>query len=242
MALAGNYLQVLVSGYDLTGDSNRLAINDGYGAYDVTAYLDGVHKFILGSRTISLQHTGFMNAAAARSHPVLKAANVQGVVSLLLGQNAQPAVGDPMHSLFVQQSGYNAQPQMGKYVPFMAAFANAASLGGWGVALAVPTSFTNTTNGSAVNNGAASTRGGTAFLHLLQAAASDTYTITVEGSTTGAFAGEQTTLATFALNGSALGSDYKALSGTIPQYTRWRAVRSGSAGNTVQIAVSLVRF
>ena len=242
MALAGNYLQVLAGGYDLTGDSNRFAISDNYEAYDVTAYLDAVHKSILGRRTIALQHTGYMNAATAHAHPVLKTANIQGVLSLFLGQNAQPAVGDPVHSLFVQQGGYSALPQVGKYVPFTAAFANGANLGGWGVALAVPISFTNTTNGSAINNGAASTRGGTAFLHVLQAAASDTYTITVEGSTTGAFAGEQTTLVTFSLNGSALGSDYQALAGTVPQYTRWRAARSGSAGNTVQMAVSLVRF
>jgi len=127
-------------------------------------------------------------------------------------------------------------------VPFNADLLNAGSLGGWGAALAVPVTFTNSTNGSAVNEGAASPNGGAAFLHILQAAASDTYTITVEGSTTGAFGGEQTTLATFTLNASALGSERKGIAVSIPQYTRWKAVRTGSAGNTVKIAVSLVRF
>jgi hypothetical protein len=164
-------------------------------------------------------------------------------VSALLGQNAAPANGDPVYSLAIRQGKYGVMPEIGKYVPFTATFANRGELGGWGVALGVPTSFTNTANGPAVNNGAATTQGGAAFLHLLTAAATDRYSITVEGSATGAFAGEQTTLATFTLNASQIGSESIQLAGTIPQYTRWKATRtSGSAGNTVKIAVSLVRF
>src|SRR5258708_5699333 len=135
MALAGKNVQVLVAGYDLTGDSNKLMMNDSRNVHDVTAFGDGVHRFIVGPRVVALSHAGYLNSAAAASHPVLKSAAVQGPVSVLLGQNANPAVGDP-----------------------------------------------------------------------------------------------------------ALGSDYKALSGTIPQYTRWKATRTGSAGNTVKIAVTLVRF
>src|SRR5215510_10365664 len=242
MALAGNYVQVLVGGYELTGDSNTLNVTDSYDMHDVTAFSDAVHNFIEGVRTASLDHAGYMNSAAARSHPVLKSATIQGVVSLLLGQNAAPAVGDPVYSLNTLQGKYSTLPQLGQYVPFSARFANAGNLGGWGVALAVPISFTNTINGSSIDNGAASTKGGIAFLHVLQAAASDTYTIVVEGSTTGAFGGEQTTLATFTLNTSALGSESKPIAGTIPQYTRWKATRTGSAGNTVRLAVSLIRF
>jgi hypothetical protein len=209
---------------------------------DVTAFADAVHNFILGQRTMSIDHAGYLNAAAARSHPVLKANTLDGIMSVLLGQNAAPVVGDPVYSLPTLQSKYGSTPEFNKYVPFAAMFANKGGLGGWGVALTPPVSFTNTTNGTAVNNGAASANGGAAFLHVLQAAASDTYTIIVEGSATGAFAGEQTTLATFTLNGSQLGSERVAIAGTIPQYTRFKATRTGSAGNTVTIALSLVRF
>jgi hypothetical protein len=242
MALAGDHVQVLVGGYELTGDSNSLTLDDRYDVHDVTAFSDAAHNFIPGARLIGLEHNGYLNVSAARSHPVLRSAAVQGVISVLLGQNTTPVVGDPVYSLFIQQGKYNVLPEVGKYVPFTAQFANAGRLGGWGVSLAVPVSFTNTTSGSAINNGAATANGGTAFLHVLQAAASDTYTVIVEGSATGAFAGEQTTLATFALNASALGSDYQPMAGAIPQYTRWKATRSGAAGNTVRIAVSLVRF
>lgn len=241
-ALAGDHVQVLVGGYDLTGDSNRITINDMRDTHDVTAFSDATHRFIPGQRLINLDHAGYLNAAAAQSHPVLKATAFSGIVSVLLGQNTTPAVGDPVYSLDTLQTKYGTLPEVNKSVPFGALFANRGNLGGWGVALAVPVTFTNSANGSAVNNGAATTRGGAAFLHVLQAAASDTYAITVEGSTTGAFTGEQTTLATFTLNASAPGSERITIAGTLPQYARWKAVRTGSAGNTVKIAVNLVRF
>lgn len=108
--------------------------------------------------------------------------------------------------------------------------------------LTPPLAFTTSTNGSAFDGGAATAQGGIGTLHVLTAAASDLYAFTIEGSATGAFAGEQTTLLTFALNGSALGSERAAVSGAIPRWLRWKAVRTGSAGNTVRIAVHFTRF
>jgi hypothetical protein len=242
MALAGDHVQVLVGGYELTGDHNRITVDDKRDMYDVSAFGEEVHTFVPGKRLVSLDHAGYLNNTAARSHPVLKANDVSGIVSILLGQNAAPVVGDPVYSLQVLQGKYGSMPEVGKYVPFNALFANQGDLGGWGVVLTPPVSFTNTTSGSAVNNGAASSAGGAAFLHILQAAASDTYTIIIEGSATGAFAGEQTTLVTFTLNASALGSERVAIAGSIPQYTRFKATRTGSTGNTVKLAVNLVRF
>jgi hypothetical protein len=148
-----------------------------------------------------------------------------------------------MYSIAALQNTYTTLPEVGKYVPFVARFASGGSSGGlWGAALAVPVSFTNSTNGSAMDNGASTPNGGIGALHVLTAAASDTYTITVEGSSTGAFAGEQTTVLTFTLNASALGSQSLSVLGTIPRYLRWKAVRVGSAGNTVKIAVNFIRL
>ena len=241
--LAGDHVQVLVDGYELTGDLNRVSIPDTRDLYDVTAFGDAVHQFIPGRRTVALEHAGYMNADEARSHPVLKAGSVAGIVSVLLGQNTDPVAGDPVYSLAIRQGKYSVIPGFGAFVPFSAQFANRGELGGWGVALGVPTTFTTTANGPAVNNGAATSQGGAAFLHVLTAAATDRYSITVEGSATGAFGGEQTTLATFTLDGSALSSEFITLTGSIPQYVRWKATRSqGSAGDSVTIAVSLVRF
>jgi hypothetical protein len=240
--LAGDHVQVLTGGYELSGDLNRIVIAEMRAMYDVTAFRDGVHKFIAGPRAASIEHLGYLNADTARAHPVLKDVALEGIVSVLLGQNADPVAGDPMYSLQVLQGRYGTTPAKGSYVPFGARFANQGELGGWGVTLTPPVSFLDTTTGTAVDHGAATPDGGSAYLHILEAAGSDTYTIVVEGSATGAFSGEETTLATFTLSGDQVGSERVALTGTIPRYTRWKATRSGSAGDTVRAAVNLVRF
>ncbi len=242
MALAGDFIQVLVSGYELTGDSNRVTISDRYDVHDVTAFGDQVHSFILGQRQVMIDHAGYLNTAAAGSHPALKGANVQGVFSVFIGDNAVPVVGNPVFSLDTRQGRYATAPETARYIPFVAMFANRGGSGGWGVALTPPVTFTNSTTGAGVDNGAQTTNGGVAHLHVLQAAATDTYTIIVEGATNSGFSTGLTTLATFTLNGSQIGSQRVAIAGTIPQYTRFKATRSGSAGNTVKIAVSLVRL
>ena len=240
--LAGDHIQVLVDGYELTGDSNKLMFDDSVNLLECTVFGDAVKKYIGGQRKMSLEHSGYLNADSARSHPVLRGISVNGAVSILVGQNTDPAVGDPMFSLLTQQEKYQAMPEVGKVIPFNAKFANRGEIGGWGVALAVPTTFTNTANGTAVNHGASSANGGAGFLHVLQAAASDTYAIVIEGSATGAFGGEESTLATFSADASALASERVSIAGTIPQYVRWKATRTGSAGDTVEIAIALIRF
>lgn len=242
MALAGDHVAVLVDGYELTGDHNSISIDDSRKALCQTTFGDAVKNCIPGQRMMKLQHGGFMNADNARSHPALKGATLEGVVSVLVGQNADPAVGDPVYCLKTLQSYYQVAPQFGEVIPFKATFASKGELGGWGVALAVPVEFTNTSNGSSVDNDAASSNGGSAYLNVLTAAATDRYEIIVEGSNVSDFASGVSTLATFNLNASAIGSERMAISGSIPQYTRWKATRtSGAAGDTVKIAVALIR-
>jgi len=242
MALAGDHVQVIVNGYDLTGDSNKIMINDSRAMLEATAFGDVVQKFLPGQRKTSIDHNGYFNAVAGRSHPVLKSSEVSGVVTVFLGQNATPTVGDPSYSLFVLQGKYQPTPQVGQILPFSASFASTGATGGWGVALTTPLNITNTTSGTVVDGGAATANGGAAYLHILTAAASDTYSIIVEGATNAGFSTGVTTLATFTLNGAALGSQRIAITGSIPRYTRYRATRIGAAGNTLQLAVTLVRF
>lgn len=239
--LAGDHVQVLVGGYELTGDSNRISIDEGRDLFDITAFGDAARKFSPGQRMIALQHAGFMNSAEAGSHPVLQGAAVDGLFSLYLGENAAPTVGDPVFSLLARQGRYGTLPQVNRMIPFQAGFANRGEDGGWGIALTQPLAVVGTTSGTAVDNGGPSKRGGLACLHVLTAAGSDAYGITIEGSGSGAFAGEEITLATFMLDGSAIGSELVKIDRRIPRYTRWKATRSGSAGDNVKIAISLIR-
>ena len=132
MALAGDHVQVYVSGFDLTGDMNRIGITDRYRTHDVTAFGDAVHNFIAGQRDLKLEHAGYLNAQAASSHPVLRSGEVQGVVSVMMGQNTAPAIGDPSYSLRLIQGRYGTMPEVARGVPFMAQLAGTGSDGGWG--------------------------------------------------------------------------------------------------------------
>ena len=239
--LAGDHVQVLVGGYELTGDSNRVSIDEGRDLFDITAFGDEAHKFSPGQRMMALQHAGFMNSAEGRSHPVLQGAAVDGLFSLYLGQNAAPAAGDPVFSLLARQGRYGALPQVNQMIPFRAGFANRGEDGGWGIALTQPVAVTGTTSGTAVDNGGGNDGGGLACLHVLEAAASDAYVITIETSGRGAFAGEEGTLATFTLDGTALGSELVKIDGRIRRYTRWRATAGPGASERIRIAVSLIR-
>jgi hypothetical protein len=242
MALAGDHVQILVGGAELTGDVNQVIIDDQRDSYDVSAFGDPVHNFVLGKRNISVEHNGYVNPATGKSHLTLRAVDVQRVVSILLGQNIAPVTGDPTYSMNFQQGNYSVMPEVNKYVPFKAKFANAGSNGGWGVALTPPTSMTNTTNGSSVDNGASTTKGAVAFLHVLQATTTDTYQFIIEHSTTGAFGGEQTTLFTFSADGRTLVGQVLSVTGTINRYVRYKATRLTGTGETLRIAVSLVRL
>ena len=239
--LAGDHVQVLVDGYELTGDSNRISINEGRDLFDITAFGDAVHKFSPGQRTMALQHAGFMNSAAGGSHPALQGAAVDGLFSLYLGQNAAPTVGDPVFSLLARQGRYGTLPRVNQMIPFRAGFANRGEDGGWGIALTQPLAVIGSTSGGAVDNGGANNGGGLACLHVLEAAAGDAYSITIEGSGSGAFAGEESTLATFTLDGRALGSEQVKIDGRIPRYARWRATAGPSASDRIRIAISLIR-
>ena len=172
---------------------------------------------------------------------MLQGAAVDGLFSLYLGQNAAPTVGDPVFSLLARQGRYGALPQVNRMIPFQAAFANRGEDGGWGIALTQPVAVTGTTSGDEVDNDGANDGGALACLHVLEAAASDVYSITIEGSGSGAFTGEQRTLATFALDGRALGSEQVKIEGRIPRYARWRATAEAAASERIRIAISLIR-
>lgn len=240
--LAGDNVQVLVNEYNLTGDSNRVVINDRRDMYDVSSFASSVHKFIPGKRNVALEHSGYMNAASASSsHIALNGSNVDGILSVFLGQNADPAEGDPAYSFSVVQGRYGINPAVGNFVPFSANFATKGMIGGWGVALAVPTTISSSSNGSAIDNGVATTNNGVAYLHVLTSAPSAGYTIAIEGADNAGFSTGVTTLGTFISDGSDLAakSERLPISGNISRYVRWKAT---AGTGSIQIAISLVRF
>ncbi len=240
--LTGDHVQVLVDGYDITGDSNHVSINEDRDVFDITAFRDKVRKFVPGQRMMAVQHAGFMNSGEAGSHPALKGADLAGLFSVYVRENAEPKAGDPVFSMLTRQGRYGALPQVNRMIPFQAVFANQDENGGWGVALTNPRHIIGSSAGGALDNGASTDGGGLACLHVLDAAASDAYTFSIEGSDSGAFAGEESVLATFALDGGALGSEQVKINRIIPRYVRWVATADPAARDRIKVAISLIRI
>lgn len=234
--LTGKDVQVIIGGYDLTGDHNRVVLADSRNVYDVTAFGDNARRFIVGARSTHLTHDGYLNPETNHAHPVLKDMAVGGVVSILLERMGLA------YSLPVTQEHYRSHAKYGGYVPFSAAFATREQVGGWGDLLQGAVSFTDSFTGSIVDGGVETSNGGAVYVHVLNATLTDTYTFTVEGSTTGAFSGEESVLVTAALNGDTLDSERIAVSGSIPRYVRAKAARTGSAADMASVVITLVRF
>ena len=57
----------------------------------------------------------------------------------------------------------------------------------------------------------------------------------------GPSAGEESVLATFTLDGRALGSELVTIDGAMPRYVRWKATAAPAASDRIRIAVSLIR-
>lgn len=88
---------------------------------------------------------------------------------------------------------------------------------------------TTTGTGTALDNGAASTTGGAAYLQCTDASSPTTLDVIVQGSTTGAWGGEETTIATFTQLTTAHHAQRVEIAGTIPRYTRSKHTVAGTS-------------
>jgi len=106
-----------------------------------------------------------------------------------------------------------------------------------GVILANATTVTIDTDGTAVDNGADTTNGAVFHLHVTAFSGLTSDAILVEGSTTGAFSGEETTIATFA-SVTGLTSERVVVTGTVPRHLRVVDDVTGIGSITRTVAVS----
>lgn len=239
--LAGDHAQVLVGGYDLSTVSQSIGPSQTHDQHDVTCFGEAVHNFINGQQVIALSHKGLFDQASA--HAALNLSSVEdAVISVLLGENAVPAVGGIVFLMDNKAGSYQVAPEISAAIPFNAEYAvKSARGGGWGKILTPPVTITNTTDGAAVDNGALSSNGGIATLHVLTACAADTYAVKVQHSADDVTYAD---LVTFTLDASAIGGEFQtvAVAATVNRYLRYQATRTGAAGNDFRLAVAFARL
>lgn len=220
------WFRLLVDEFDLSGDVRQVG-NFGavYPEEDSTGWSDGRKTVTLGNPDIVLEgyQALFAKDGTGRSFDALIPIAERNV-SLAMGIGAAPAVGNPAFlSTFEQVSGQvDGTGTVALAVEFSGGLTGAAQERPFGVVLAPGTSLSATTNGTSVDNAAASTNGLVAMLHVT-ATASGSWTLKVQHSTNDSTWAD---LITFSANGSAITSERGTSSGTVNRYLRFQATRT----------------
>jgi hypothetical protein len=232
------YLRLLANGHNLSGDMRSVgSFGTEFAQADATGWSDGVMQYLAGRGSVMLDgFTAIFNntptatgPTAAGSHDVM-ATGGSYYVSLFIGVRAAPAIGDPCFASVFEQGGYTVTGGGDEAVMLAANFGGSAVLPTtadvWGVTLAAGTELTGSTNGGSVNNGASSSDGYIAFLHVPQttgAQASNDWAFVIEDS---ADDSSFSTLATFTADGSAITAERLEGTGTVEQYVRLVSTRT----------------
>lgn len=232
------YCRFLLNGMNLSGDIRTV---NGFGVQfdqaDGTGWSDGTRQWLAGYGTVKLDGlTALFNNNAAANGPVNAGSHTalaslgSSYASVFIGIRSAPAIGNPTFSAVFEQGGYSTAGGGNDALMVEASFFGSGVLplttSVWGVALANGTELTTSTNNGSVDNGAATTGGYVAFLHIPQTStsmASNNWTFRIEHSSNDS---TWSTLGTFALNGATATADRLAASGTVNRYVRLVATRS----------------
>jgi hypothetical protein len=223
-----NWLRVYVDEYELSCDARAVGtFHNEWDSVDMTGWCNLVRNSTFGNHTVGVDgFAAFLNDATTGAFDTLKSSASLGV-SFLFGGGAEPTIGDPAYLMGGVQlgdlTGWDGQ----------AAIVNAAfepsylyvDAKPWGVILSDDTSRTATVSLTAVDNGAATTAGWSANLHVI-ASSGGTWAAIIEQSATGAFAGEETTLVTFAADGSAIAFERQVGTDSVAQHLRAKLTRT----------------
>ena len=228
------WARLYVGGYDLSGDARHAlgSLDNKFDELNFTGWSDACHNYQSeGRRMVGIR--GFqaaLNDIAGQSIDVLTATPAVVAVTLAIGDGAAPAAADMAYMLPPVQVKDVASFDAGVGIltadfPFDASQYDADYDEPWGKVLMPLTSIADTTEGTAVDFAVAGATGAVATLHITATAAGN-FAFIIQDSATGAFAGEETTLMTFAADGSAVVSEMQTVTGAVLQHCRLKATRT----------------
>ena len=200
---------------------------------EATGFLDGSKNYVPGQKTAKLTCDMMWDAATDKVHDAMNALGT-GIVTII---PETAAVGGNSISLPYMQANYNPKGETSSLITIGSiAFESTGTNFGveFGKVLAAGV-ITDTTEGTTVNNAAATSGKYAAILHVYTPTVSDTYEVTVEDSTDG---NTWTTLCTFTLDGQTITAE--RLTGTsVKQYRRAVATVTGTDGDDFGYSVVL---
>jgi hypothetical protein len=246
--VSAKYCDVLVGKYLISTRAQAFDLDTGNDDLDSTCFQEGSHNSILGLGLGKVRFAGVFDASASGDVQVHKLGSAvtnesNQVITVMVGQGASPAVGDPGYSLSARRINYGVDASVADILKFTSEARNVGYRGDWGKILtAGVASVTGTAShtGSSVNHGAQTTNGGVGYLHVhTEVTSGDTFSIVIQDSA------DDTTYASlisFSADGTSATSERAIVTGTTDQYTRVLATRTGTAGGTLKFGVNFSRY
>ena len=236
---AGKWTRVFVEGYDLTTSSNAVAPSNAYAKVEMGGYTQDM-SYLNGRGDGSIVLDGFFDDTTNLSHDAMKtlsSGDSTALVTVMIGDNATPTVGDVSYHLKGIQHIYDVTPDLNGAVAVHGEWGAKGDPLEYGVVLADAT-ITATGAQSSYDGLAQTTAGGVGYFHITGLSAGDTITILIEDS-----ANDSTwaTLITCTLDGTALDGERIEVSGTVDQYIRASYTVTGSS-ISFPIAVGFIRL
>uniref|UniRef100_A0A6M3L727 Uncharacterized protein n=1 Tax=viral metagenome TaxID=1070528 RepID=A0A6M3L727_9ZZZZ len=216
MTRAGKWTNVFVDGYAITSYSHSVEMTIEYDTEDGSAFEQDKNYTSLqgdGSATID----GYLSADVISALQTISGGKV---ITIPLGNNATPAIGDPAFMMNGCQGNYKVNSPKGGLQAANAAFKQANDAV-WGVLLAKETGISADGNSTSVDQTAQTTAGGVGHCHITGVSASDTVTVYIEDSANNS---DWATLITFTLDGSTVDGERVATTATetVDRYVRAR--------------------
>ena len=215
------WLRLFVDEVNLSGDSRQIGqFGVNYDLANLEGWSDPIKYVNMGqvNHTLTGYQAVFNNTASTGAYTELVALE-EYVVSLLIGIRAAPALGDPAYIGSYEQASFDVSGQDAilMSVDFAKAITDMDHERAFGIVLEPgSTSRTATLTGTSVDNGASSSNGALAHLHVT-VSSGGTWTLKVQDSANDA---DWADLITFAADGSVVAGERGDVAGTVDRYLR----------------------
>lgn len=224
-SVAGFKTRVLLGDFSLSSKLSDISLPTTVDMHDVTTFGDdGVKRFIPGVMSSTASMSGFMDADTQTDVTAWTSAEPLTYAPFGLSAGSQVQLVNTLRASF----------DPGSSVAGVSSFDISATTDGhtdFGVSLHDLTAVSSTENGTAQNNGAATSNGGVAQLHVTAFSGLTNAIITVEDSANGSTG--WATIATFA-TATAVTGERVAVAGAVRQYLRYVATLTGVGSVTFQ--------
>lgn len=223
MARLGKYTKVWVGGYALTPYLSAATPESAFDELEVSPFLAD-HRYLAGQADGTITIDGYFedstNVPGGTEAALAAIANgTAKIVTVALGNNATPATGDPACSLDAQQVSYTVQPVKDGVVAVNAVFKSLGNGVEWGTLL-LDASITDDGQGSTVDQTAQSTAGAVAYFHQTALSSGDVIDSFAVNDSDDNFVSDDNAAVSSTLDGSAIGAERVAVTGTIERYVR----------------------